>query len=100
MKFQIRLLSVVVAGAAVASLAACSAQPEPARFVYEASASQSGGQVTYMETADAAEPVGLQRAMKDTEWTYAPKVNARTTTPSVTVSPPAGATAACRILRI
>lgn len=100
MKLQIRVASVMIA-AAVVALAGCSAaQEEASRFLYEASASKSGSQIKYMETVDAAEPIGFNTNMDETDWAYAPELNPRTTTPSVSVTPPAGGTAACRILRI
>ncbi len=91
----------MIVGAAVVALSGCSTdQEEPSRFLYEASASKPGGQITYMETVDAAEPIGVEVEMDAAEWAYAPELNPATTTPSVSVVPPAGATAACRILRV
>lgn len=86
MKLQMRVLPVMIVSAAVVASAGCSAgQEEASRFLYEASAWKGGSQITY----SPAEPVGFEAEMDKTDWAYAPELNPRTTTPSVSVTPPA-----------
>ena len=68
-------------------------------FVYEVSSSEASGSVTYRESS-SGEPIGVTAEMTEPYWAVAPELDPATTTPVVSFSPSAGASASCRILRI
>ncbi|MFF1539062.1 hypothetical protein ACFVWL_03255 [Microbacterium sp. NPDC058269] len=90
---------VVVAGAV--GLSGCSfAQEGPDLLMYEVSASEPGGEIIYVNTAGPAESISITEEMTEAFWAHAPELNLSTTTPRINVTPPTGATATCRILRV
>lgn len=83
------------------ALSGCSAVQEgPDMLLYEVSASEPGGEIVYVDTAGPAESISITEDMTESFWGYAPELNLTTTTPRVTVTPPDGATATCRILQV